>query len=185
MVKSSKGLSLLELLIAITLLSVVLMTASTLLISFKKFYFDFTERQNQVGEIYLGTLEEIITRTRSANRVSVATTLPATPVVGAAYTSSITMYIDENSPHTADNYTDDTRYIYLWSGRYNQSGDIRRSITPPGGSATTKYIAYHVTYFKGTVVPNNQVVIRIDIKPSSGAIQTFSSIVEARSLAAE
>ena len=187
MVKLSKGLSLLELIIAITLLSVVLMTASTLLISFKKFYFDFTEKQNQVGEIYLGTLEEIITRTRSANRVSATTTLPAIPVTETAYNSTITMYIDENSPHTADNYTDDTQYYYVWNGQYNTDGNIQRTITPAGGSATTKYIAYHVTCFKGTIVPNNQVVIRIDIKLklSSDAIETFSSIAEARSFAAE
>lgn len=185
MVKSSKGLSLLELIIAITLLSVVLMTTSILLINFKKFYFDFTEKQNQIGEIYLGTLEEIITRTRSANRVSVTTTLPADPAAGAAYNSTITMYIDENNPHTADNYTDDARYHYLWNGQFNADGNIQRDITPAGGSATTACIAYHVTYFKGTLAPNNQVVIRIDVKPSDGAIHTFSSIVSARSLASE
>jgi len=185
MVKLSKGLSLLELIIAITLLSVVLMTASSLLISFNKFYFDFTQKQNQVGEIYLGTLEEIIYRTRSANRVSVTTTLPVNPVAGTTYNSTITMYIDENNPHTADNYTDDARYYYLWNGQFNVDGNIQRSITPAGGSTTTTYIAYHVTCFNGTVVPNNQVVIRIDIKPSNGAIETFSSIAEARSFAAE
>lgn len=185
MVKSSKGLSLLELIIAILLLSVVLMTASTLLITFKKFYFDFTEKQNEVGEIYLGTLEEIVTRIRSANRVSVVSTVPANPITNTAYISTITMYIDENSPHTAENYADDTRYFYSWSGRYNVDGDIRRSITPPGGTPDTKYIAYHISCFKATLAPRNQVVVRLDIKPSGSAVQTFYSTVEARSFAAE
>lgn len=184
-VGKKKALSLLELIIAITLLSVVLMTASSLLISFKKFYFDFAEKQNQVGEIYLGTLEEIVNRTRAANRISVFNNIPAVPQAGLTYTSSIDMYIDENSPHTADNFTDDTRYIYLWIGKPDVDGNIRREIKPASGASVFTFIAYHVTYFKGTLVPNNQILVRMDIKPSSGAIETFSSIIEARSLASE
>jgi prepilin-type N-terminal cleavage/methylation domain-containing protein len=180
-----KGLSLLELIIAITILSVVLMTASSILISFKKFYFDFTDKQNQTGEVYLGTLEEIVSRIKTANRVTVSTTIPPAPVAGVSYNSTINMYIDENDPHTADNYADDTLCSYEWNGQPNVDGNIQRSITPAGGATNTQTIAYHITYFVGTALSVNQISVRIDIKPSNGAIETFTAISSARSLAAE
>lgn len=165
------GLTLLELLVVITLLSVVLLTASTLLISFKKFYFDFVQRQSEIGEVSLGVLEEIANRIRVANRITI--TSPAV----------IYIYVDNTDPadpaddtiHQYDLVSDRIRYRYKidgqpWSSRIN--------------------IARHIGLLNFELQPTadpavNRIKITIGVIPSGGAQQNFETTIVVRARAAE
>lgn len=159
--KSKKALTLLELLIAITLLTVVLLTASTLLISFKKFYFDFVKRQAEVGEVSLGVLEEIVNRIKVANKISISSP------------TAIYIYVDNTDPASS---ADDTTYLYYQSGstiRYRYKIDDQ-------SWSSKKTIAQHIGLLNFELQPTadpafNQVKVTIGVIPSSGTQQNFET----------
>jgi len=155
-----KGLTLLELLIAITLLTVVFLTAATLLSSFNKFYFDFVRRESDIADISLGVLEEIGNRIRVANRITITSN---------AASVDITVFVDNGTP---DNPADDSMHEYLWT---QSDGTIRYTATNP--AVPWRTIAYYISAFSAALLPGNTVEINITISPSGGAAQSFKTTV--------
>ena len=158
--KGKKGLSLLELLISITILTAVLLTASTILSSFKKYYFDFIQRESDIKDVSLGVLEEIGNRIRVANRVTITTN---------AGSADITVFVDNGTP---ENYTDDSMHEYLWT---QNDGTIKYQATNPTVSWRT--IAKNISAFSAALLPDNTVEINITISPPAGAAQSFKTTV--------
>lgn len=167
MTRSKKGLTLLELLVAITLLTTVILTASTLLISFKKFYFDFIQRQSDIGEVTLAVLEEMVNRVTVANNVS---------ITGS---SRIAIRVDNTDPSDPD---DDTIHTYWKTGdtiKYKSKVGSN-----PEGPART--IAQNIGLLNFELQPGgdpvlNWVKIAIGIlPPGGGEQQDFETTVVTR-----
>lgn len=86
MARLKKGMTLLELLIAMALITMVLATASALLISFQKFYSGFMQKQENMSDVSLAALEEIagkITIANSVKNVVGSWTLNGAPLQGS------------------------------------------------------------------------------------------------------
>lgn len=161
------GLTLLELIVAVTLLTTVVLTASALLISFKKYYYDFTQKEYKVGEITLAVLEEIVNKIVAANQVT---------ITGA---SRIDIKIDEANTPTAP--ADDTTYTYkkdLDKIKYAKNG------------GTDKIIAEYIALLKFELHPTadpalNRVKITIGITAPGSQQQDFETTVITRGKCAQ
>ena len=158
--KKVRGFTLLELLIAITILTGVLLTAAALLSSFKKYYFDFVQRESDIKDISLGVLEEIGNRIRMANRITVTTN---------ADSVDITVFVDKGTP---DNPTDDSMHEYLWT---QKTQIIQYSATNP--TVTSRTIAENISAFSAALLPDNTVEMDITVLPTGGAAQSFKTTV--------
>ncbi|MBI4335501.1 MAG: prepilin-type N-terminal cleavage/methylation domain-containing protein [Candidatus Omnitrophica bacterium] len=181
-----KGLTLLELLIAMSIFSMIVLTASSLLISFKKFYIDFVERQSEIEGVSLGLLEEMSNNVRVATRITATTDIPKNPVPDTDYTSTLQLYYDANNPATPENYDDDSYHSYVWVGEVNDKGNITVQDYAYGAGFGAERHVSKVVYFLPVLTPDNKVGITISVKPSDdGAIQTFATNVVARPRPAE
>lgn len=166
--KFKKGLTLIELIISIVLLSVVILTASTLLINFKKFYFDFVERQAELGEVSLGVLEEIVNRITISSMVYIP---PAEP-------SRIYIWVDNTDPGST---ADDTVHTY-----YLDNNVIRYKYRVNGGPySASKAVAQHIALLNFSLqysgaLALNQVKINIGVVPPGSTQVNFETTVIAR-----
>lgn len=147
-----KGMSLIELLIAITLLTTVLATASSLLASFRKFYRDFIETQNDIGEVVLTAFEEISNRLLISNEVTI--------------TAGTKIDIMADTSDTPADFADDTKYTYR---RDTADNTIKYS----KDDGTEKVIARNVAALTFELQPTgdsalNRVKMKISIRPQEG-----------------
>ncbi|MEI8175531.1 MAG: prepilin-type N-terminal cleavage/methylation domain-containing protein [Candidatus Omnitrophota bacterium] len=76
------ALTLVELLIAISLLSVVMLATTSVLISFKKFFVDAIDQQNQVGDAAVFSVEDITYKIMTGSAVSVVSATDIRITVG-------------------------------------------------------------------------------------------------------
>lgn len=164
-----KGLSLLELIISISLMSVVLMTASSLLITFKKFYFDFVENQSQIGEVSLGALENIASKLKVADYISITTT-------GSARVTAM-IRINKGIPGESPNYS---YHTFIWNKPTKAI-----SYTSINPALPLKVIAYHIPNFAMTLTPDNKVYVIIAVESSSGSVETFKTCITSQARSAE
>ena len=151
-----KGLTLLELLIAITILTGVLLTASAILGSFKKYYFDFVQRQSDIQDVSMGVLEEMGNRIKASNRITITTN---------ADSVDITVFVDNGTP---EDPADDSMHKYLWT---KADGTIKYSATNPAVPETT--IAKNISAFSAVLLPENIIEMNITVSPRAGAPQSF------------
>jgi type II secretory pathway pseudopilin PulG len=165
--KKVRGLTLLELLIAITILTGVLLTASAVLSSFKKYYFDFVQRESDIQDVSMGVLEEMGNRIKVANRITITANADLT---------DITVFVDAGTPGDP---ADDSMHEYLWT---KADETIRYSAANP--TVSPKTIAKNISAFSAALLPDNTVEMDITVSPDAGAAQTFKSIVVAYSHAA-
>ena len=171
MQSKKKGLTLLELIVAITLLTTVLLTASTLLISFKNFYVNFIQSQAEVGEVSLAVQEEMVERIKFANWLTVTAG------------SRIDISVDNTDPASPD---DDTTYTYWLEGneiRYR----MRVGDNAPGPE---RVIARDIVNLNFDLHPNdasafNMVRIEIGIQPEGSRQENFATIIATRGRCAQ
>ena len=102
--RQNEGFTLLELIIAIVLSAVVLLSASNLMINFGNFSTNLVKSEASLMGTALGTFEEMVGRITAANQV----TIPA-PSIAAP---SIAIGVDELSVSTPSDTADDTVYTY-------------------------------------------------------------------------
>lgn len=122
------------------LLSTVLITAASLSISFKKFYFDFVQRQAEIGEVSLAALEDIVSKLAVANQATVS-----------ANGSRIDIRVDTDE--TPGDFTDDTTHTYWLTG-----GTIQYQHTVDGATSEARTLAVSITNLSFAPLSNNLVV---------------------------
>jgi prepilin-type N-terminal cleavage/methylation domain-containing protein len=175
MVIKRKGLTLIELIVAMTMLSVVILTSSAVLINFKKFYKGFSDKQAVVGEVSLAFLEDITNKVFLANELTINP--PDTPGPSG---SSIAIRVDNSDPSST---ADDTVYTYWYSGT-----EIQRKSTNPTSGPTT--VAKDVSSLKFETQPAagpspNYLKITVEIRIAGGGTEKFETNIVARCRCAE
>ena len=167
MKKPEKGFTLIELVIAIALSAVVLLSVSNLLISFGNFSTKVIKGEASLMGTALGTLEEIIAQITVANKVAIPSAdanmdVPSTPYpAGCAGSACIQIRVDTADPITPSDYSDDTVYTYWKSG-----SQLFRSVT--GGPAAGSVIAEDLVSLSFTKTPENQIKISLEAQVTSG-----------------
>lgn len=116
MARLKKGMTLLELLIAMALLAMVLMTASVLLISFQKFYSGFMQKQENLGDVSLAALEEIVAKVTVANNVAINGIWPV-PLTGKPIKHSLCVTDNRGTPTDT---SDDNIMELVWDQATNK-----------------------------------------------------------------
>lgn len=137
----SRGLSLLELIIAIVLFSVVLVGASSLLVSFGKFSFLTVKSDAALIGTALGTFEEIASRVRAGNKVRIR---------GTTTNPKHILKVRIDIPNTPANPNDDTVYKYWIDGTQLKYKSKVESIDATGDDddeTEWRVIAKDITYF--------------------------------------
>ena len=159
--ESDKGFSLLELVIAIALSAVVLLTAANLLISFGNFSAGLVKSEASLMGTALGAFEEITSKITMANEVAikpeVVPNFPAYPV-GSANGSCIQIRVDTSG--TPSVFTDDTVFIYWLSG-----SDLKR------GTTTIANDIDSLSFVRG-VTDLNRITINLSTVVESGSDET-------------
>jgi prepilin-type N-terminal cleavage/methylation domain-containing protein len=163
--RSDKGFTLLELVIAIALSAVVLLSASNLLINFGKFSANTVKAEASLMGTSLGAFEEITKKIISANAVAINpdTALIAYPGTCAAG-SCVEIRVDENLPGTLSNSADDTIYTYWQSG-----AQLLRSVNgaPAAGTAIAGDIN-SLSFSQPVGGPKNSVTVILEARAASG-----------------
>jgi prepilin-type N-terminal cleavage/methylation domain-containing protein len=176
--RSREGFTLLELLIAITLGSVVLLAASNFLVNFAKYTSSFIKSEAVLTGATLAAFEEIVDKISFANKavcgIEAAMDVPGTarPVGCSTDGSCIQIRVDKVEPTTPSNYSDDTVYNYWKSGT-----DLYRSICPLGVCGASSIIATGINTLSFTRVDKdnaasasyfNTIRVVLEVRASSG-----------------
>ena len=119
MARLKKGMTLLELVIAMLLLTMVLTTASALLISFQKFYSGFMKKQENVSDVSLAALEEIVGKATVANSIVALNGSWPVPLPGNPTGPSIVI-IDNGKSSSPTNTSDDQIMELVWDQSNNK-----------------------------------------------------------------
>lgn len=119
--RTKNGFTLLELMIAITLSTIVFISASNLLINFGSFTANVIKSEMTLMGAALGALEEIVGKITTANEVAIKPesniAVPATSdPVGCVAASCIKIRVSPTGPGVSSNHADDTVYTYWKEG---------------------------------------------------------------------
>jgi prepilin-type N-terminal cleavage/methylation domain-containing protein len=169
--RSDKGFTLIELVIAIALSAVVLLSASNLLINFGKFSANVVKNEASLMGTALGAFEEIVGKITAANEV----TIPATAVAAP----SIEIRVD--TPNTASNFADDTVYKYWKSGT-----QLFKSVGSAAGSAIANDIN-SLSFVRDTAGPYKNhinVILEAQVAGGTGTKEHLETTVIMRSRSA-
>lgn len=136
--KTGKGMTLLELMIAVALLCVMFFTAMTILVNFRRFFYNFTGAMPSLMDT-AGAFEDMTSKIILSNKVTILSS--------SATDSSIELWVDNTDPSVS---TDDTVYTYSWT---NSTNALKRksNVGSPGGTNTS--IAVDVTALTFTLQP--------------------------------
>ncbi len=176
--RSNEGFTLLELVIAMALAAVVLLSASNLLINFGKFNSNVVKSEASLMETALGSFEEIVGRILAANKVAINKTptpdaaLTSYPAGCAADSSCIQIRVDRAVPTTSSDYTDDTVYTYWKSGT-----QLKYTIKVGTGAASTASVLNNdITSlsFVRDATYSNKIAITLEAQAASGPVSQTS-----------
>lgn len=145
------GFTLLELVIAMTLAAVVLLSATNLMVHFGKFSANTVKAEASLMGSAMGTFEEIAARISGGNQATIT-----------AGGSSIQIRVDTNG--TPSDYTNDTLYTYWLNG----TNLMRTGVT---GDSSGKIIANDISSLSfvqdGTF--KNRITVTLEAQAASGA----------------
>ncbi len=160
--RNQRGLGLLELIVAMSLLAAVLMGATSIFLSLKKTGSSFYATESSLMEAVLAANEEMVQKiTVSNSAVPDSTVTPAN--------SKITVKVDE--ANTPTNTTDDITYVYALSGK-----NLTRKI----GEGTAVVIAKDITALTFTPDGSNTIAIEMKVQPVGGPQENIKTTVIAR-----
>jgi hypothetical protein len=164
-VRRKTGLTLIELLISLMLFTTVVVTATAVLDSFKSFYAEFMSKQETMGEVSLAALEELTSKLKVANRVSLST---------GGGVNYINPYVDENR---TQEYADDIRYRFYKDSEGNL---IYERFSSTGLLAEQRILTKNITSFTFEYQPAvnpayNRVKITLGVKLPDGNVQYFET----------
>jgi len=181
MKRADCGATLLDLLLAVALFTIVLLTASNLMISFGKLSSNFVKNEASVMGTALGTFEDIVRKVTLANQLTIpATTVIPSPVPTEAPYNSLEIRIAPTGPATAD-HTNDTIHYY-W-----QDGCQLKYKSKIGVAATTgdSIVAEDIVSFSVASPYPNQAEIGLTAKPANGPTETLKTLAVARARSAQ
>ncbi|MFA5159892.1 MAG: prepilin-type N-terminal cleavage/methylation domain-containing protein [Candidatus Omnitrophota bacterium] len=167
--RSDEGFTLLELIIAIALLTVVLLSAANLLINFGKFSTNVVRSEASLMGTALGVFEEIVDKLTAANKVAInpETNIdsPAVSYPAGCLTdgSCIQIRVDENAAPTPSTYSDDTVYTYWQSG-----SALYKAVNSAGGSAIASDI-YSLSFTRDATY-KNKITVVLEARAASGSM---------------
>ena len=182
--RTSEGFTLLELLIALALGSVILLTASNFLVNFAKFSSNVIKSEASLMTSTLSVFEEIADKISFANMAvcgnEAAMAVPGVARPGGCLTDGTcvqlrcaTICTPGPCPNTPSIFSDDTVYNYWKSGT-----DLYRSICPSGVCGASSIIASNINTFSVYRVDNvnavsaatqNTIRVEFGVETSSGA----------------
>ena len=156
---TDKGFTLLELILAIALSAVVLLSASNLLINFGKFSSNVVKSEASLMGTALGAFEEIAAKIVSANQVTVPAQNVAAP--------SIDIRISPTGSGTSSDHTNDVFHTYWMSGgKIYYNTNINSPPASGGGTAIAGDIFSLSFARSGTDM--NTVTIVLEAQAASG-----------------
>ena len=171
---TDEGFTLLELVIATVLFSVVLLAASNLLISFGSFSSNLVKSETSLIGTSLGAFEEITGKIEIANQVAIPSAGAAIAMPPAAYPANCVgincIQIRVNTPGSPADHTGDTVYTYWWFGtqlfKFSCTGTAGCAVVAAGTS-----IADNITKleFDKDPILMNHITVTLDAQAHSGA----------------
>ncbi len=162
LVRNQRGLGLLELIVAISLLAVVLMGATSIFLSMKKTGSSFYATESSLMEAVLAANEEMVQKITVSNSA-----VPDSTV--APPNSKITIKVDE--ANTPANTADDVTYVYALDGRH-----LTRKI----GAGAAVVIAKDITSLTFAPTGSNTITIDLEVQPAGGGKEHIKTTATAR-----
>ncbi|MFA5167451.1 MAG: prepilin-type N-terminal cleavage/methylation domain-containing protein [Candidatus Omnitrophota bacterium] len=163
--RSNKGFTLLELIIAIALFSVVLFSVFNLLINFGKFSTNVVKAEASLMGTSLGVFEEMVGKLTAANEV----TIPA-PSIAAP---SIAIRVDELSISTPSSTADDTIYTYWQDGTQLKYKSKVGAAAESGVSILANDI-FSLSFTQDATY-KNQIKVILEARSASGPVSSTSN----------
>jgi len=158
--RTAPGFTLLELLIAIALVSVVLLSASNLLINFGKFSSNVVKSETSLMGTALGSFEEIVAKITAANEVIIPATNFSTP--------SIDIRISPTGSGTSSVHTSDVFHTYWMSaGKIYYKTNTGSVPAAGGGTAIAEDITSLSFARDGALL--NRITVIVEAQAASGS----------------
>ena len=169
--RSDQGFTLVELVIAIVLSAVVLLSASNLMINFGKFSANVVKSEASLMGTALGSFEEIVGKITNANEVAINKAISADAMLNsipypsgcAANGSCIQMRISPTGSGNSSDHSGDTVYIYWQSGT-----QLFKSVGSGAGSAIANDISSGSLSFVRDSANQNHITVTLETKTASG-----------------
>lgn len=187
-----KGLTLLELIVSILLVVTVILTASSILGSFKKFYYDFVKRHSEIGEVTLFALEHMMNNFIPANllesqiSITMYTTRPKGRKKGFGSGFARVLYlssrVDVSDP---TKYEDDIYHVYEMSTGGDKKGMLYYYTVINGKSSSKKLIASHIKDLRTRELAPNLYKLLIELELPNGKKEEFETAVLLRGRSAQ
>lgn len=157
--KNNQGLSLLEIIVAITLLSVVLFTVSSLMISSRGSFLNFEKAETSLATTIYGTYEEIINNATASNQITIYSNI-TTPEVKATSGPKIRIRVNVTDP---GDFTEDKIHTYWQDGT-----QIKYTLQIGSAAASAPVVvAEDVTSLSFTTVAKNTIKINLTAYPTT------------------
>ncbi len=175
LIKSERGVTLLDLIISIVIATLVFFAATRLLMNFGNFSYNFVKAETSLTGTAVGAFEDISGKITAANKVVIrsdAATAPMDallapfPLTSSADGSCIQIRVD--TPNTAADYTDDTVYTYWFSG-----GQLFKTIGAAPGSVIAKDLVS--LSFQEDATNKNKIQVNFEAKAKSGSLNQNST----------
>ena len=160
--KSEEGFTLLELVIAIALSAVVLLSASNLLIHFGKFSATVVRNEASLMGTALGAFEEIVGKITTANEVNIPATNFAAP--------SIDIRVSPTGAATGGHGSDVFHTYWVANGQLNYKSSGGGVVTPAGGGTPiANDIVAASSSFIRDATNQNHITVTLDTHIHSGS----------------
>ncbi len=180
--RDENGVTLLELLIAITLFTVLLLAASNLMISFGRISSNFIRNEASLMGTALGAFEDIVGKITISNLVTIPATTVVPNPVKVPPDNSIEIRVAPAGAATSDHLNDTIHYYWQ-----NGSQLMYKSKIGVLAASADSVIAGDIVTVSFTPVAGstNQVDVQIVTKPTEGPRETLRTIAVARSRSAQ
>ncbi len=175
------GFTLFELVIAIALSAVVLLSAGNLLINFGKFSSNVVKSEASLMGTALGTFEEIVGKITIADKVTIpATTI--TPVPASSTDNSIEIRVHPASASYDPSHTGDTIYTYWRDGANLKS----KSKVGTAAESAVRVVSADITLatFQKDSTLTNHIIVTLDAQTSSQTKEQLKTTAIMRSRSA-
>ena len=167
--KNQRGMTLVELFISVILFITVLVTGSSLFLTFKKSFLNYTKSQPVIADAILGAFEDMTQKISRANDIN---------ITNSGHTLAVRVDDPSIYAKTPENYADDITHTYEWNGTATKL--YYKSKTGTAAETSQITIASNITsmLFSGPRV--NSVSIALTVQPANSTAQSINSTITAQ-----